>query len=415
VQLFFEFSGKIFEKTIDKILKSRLKCPIKALDKKENFVYNETGNRQQATGNNRTLLPNRYIFIDLLRIAATFGVIVLHTAASKWYDTPVNSFNWQIMNIYDSLVRWTVPIFVMISGVFHLRPNKAGMSFNDEIKIILKKIVRIICAIIFWGILYNVFNMAGKYFFKNEPITLYSIIKIPGGIILGPPYYHLWFLYMLIGLYLLTPIFRCFVNNCKREHIKYYLVLFFVVGTCFPFINNVLNNFSAFKGKIIYFPVAELTGYIGYYIAGYYFANYEIKNKYKIGIYIFAVLSLLFTIIGTAIISIYKKEPIGELYGYLLPHTMFVAYGVFLFFKDMFEKIKFSDKKIKIISKLSQDTFGMYLIHALVLQIFGTIGLNTLIINPIISIPIIAIMVMIISEIGTMIINKIPKINKYII
>jgi GMP synthase PP-ATPase subunit len=43
VQLFFEFSGKIFEKTIDKILKSRLKCPIKTLDKKENFVYNITG------------------------------------------------------------------------------------------------------------------------------------------------------------------------------------------------------------------------------------------------------------------------------------------------------------------------------------------------------------------------------------
>jgi surface polysaccharide O-acyltransferase-like enzyme len=94
---------------------------------------------------------------------------------------------------------------------------------------------------------------------------------------------------------------------------------------------------------------------------------------------------------------------------------MFASYGVFLFFKETFGKIKFSDRKIKIISKISQDTFGVYLIHVLVLQVFDTIGLNTLIINPIISIPIISIIVMILSEIGTLIINKIPILNKYII
>jgi surface polysaccharide O-acyltransferase-like enzyme len=350
-----------------------------------------------------------------LRIAAAFGVIMLHVSVSKWYETPVNSFNWQIMNIYNSLVRWTVPIFVMISGVFYLRPNKSGANFKDELGIIYKKVFRIVRAIIFWGVLYNSLDLADKYFIKNEPITFYNIIKIPGALILGPAYYHLWFLYMLIGLYLLTPIFRCFMNNCKREHIEYTLILFFIAGTCFPFINGVLNYFSVFKGKIIYFPMVELTGYIGYYIAGYYFANYELRKNIKTGIYFLAVLSLLFTIVGTAVISIYRQESVAGLYGYLSPHTMFVSYGVFLFFREKFEKIGFSDKKTRIISKISQDTFGIYLIHALVLQVFDTIGLNTLIINPIISIPIISIIVMMLSEAGTMIINKIPILNKNII
>jgi surface polysaccharide O-acyltransferase-like enzyme len=356
---------------------------------------------------------NRNIYIDLLRIAATLGVIMLHTSASKWYDTPVNTFNWQIMNMYDSLVRWTVPIFVMISGVFHLHKNDTG--FKDEMGIIYKKVIRIICAIVFWGVLYNGLNLAGKYFIKHEPITLYNIIKIPGIIILGPAYYHLWFLYMLIGLYLLTPVLRCFMNNSKREHIEYILILFFIVGTCIPFTNGILNNFSIFNGKGIYFPVEELTGYIGYYFAGYYFANYELKEGIKASIYILAVLSLLFTIIGTAVISIYREEPTGSLYGYLLPHSMIASYGVFLFFRETFGKIRFSERKIRIISKISKDTFGIYLIHALILQVFGTIGLNTLIINPIISIPIISIIVIILSEIGTIIINKIPILNKYII
>ena len=365
-------------------------------------------------GNNETT-GHRVIYVDLLRIAATFGVIVLHTAALKWYDTPVTSFNWQVMNIYDSLVRWTVPIFVMVSGVFHLQPNKSGTTFKAEMQKIYKKVFRIICAIVFWGVLYNVFNLFDGFYRRNEPITIYGIIRIFGVIIIGPAYYHLWFLYMLMGLYLLTPIFRCFVNTCKREHIEYFLVLFLVIGTCIPMINSGLKFFPVFKGKSIFLPVSELTGYIGYYIAGYYFANYKIKQKMKNGIYILGIFSLLFTIIITSVISIYNKKPFGGLYGYLLPNTMFVAYGIFLLFQEIFAKINISNAKMKIISIISKDTFGIYLIHALLLQIFDAIGLNTLTFSPLVSIPIIAIVVIILSEMGTIILNKIPVLNKNVI
>jgi surface polysaccharide O-acyltransferase-like enzyme len=373
-------------------------------------VYNE-----KTKDDSTVSLQNRNVYIDLLRIAATFGVIILHVSASKWYDTPVKSFNWQIMNLYDSLVRWTVPIFVMISGVFHLRPNKSDISFKEEIKIIYKKILRIGCAIIFWSVTYNSINMLGKYFINKEPFTVFGIIRIFGVIVFGPAWYHLWFLYMLIGLYLLTPIFRCFIKNCRREHIEYFLVLFFIIGTCIPFMNGLLNRLSILRGRAIYFPVVELSGYIGYYIAGYYFANYKIKNKTEICIYVLTVLSALFTIIGTSFISMQKNEPMGELYGYLLPNTMFIACGVFILFQKIFREKYFPERIEKIIVKISKDTFGIYLIHALVIQIFGVIGLDTLIITPIISIPVISVIVMVISEIGTIIVNEIPVLNKYII
>jgi surface polysaccharide O-acyltransferase-like enzyme len=359
---------------------------------------------------------NRTIWIDLLRTAATFGVIVLHVSASRWHDTPIKSFNWQAMNIYDSLFRWTVPIFVMISGVFHLRPIKEDITFKEEMNVVSKKIVRICCAIIFWGIFYNFINMFGKYIISREPLfVLFDIMKIFGLTVLGPAWYHLWFLYMLIGLYLLTPVFRCFIKSSKREHIEYFLILFFFVGTCIPFINGSLNKLSFFKGRTIYLPVVELSGYAGYYTAGYYFANYRIRNKTKICIYVFAVLSVLFTAVGTSFMSIYKNEPTGELYGYLLPNTMFTAYGVFIFFQEIFREKKFHKKTEKVILKISKDTFGIYLIHALIIQTFGIIGLNTLIITPIVSIPIISVIVMIISETGTIIVNKIPVLREYII
>ncbi len=89
---------------------------------------------------------NRIIYADILRIIATFAVIVIHVSASKWYHSPIREFNWQIYNLYDSLVRWSVPIFVMLSGMLFLNPEKEITTGE----IFRKYIFRILLAIIFW-------------------------------------------------------------------------------------------------------------------------------------------------------------------------------------------------------------------------------------------------------------------------
>ena len=129
----------------------------------------------------------RIVYADLLRIIATFAVIVLHVSASKWSDTPVKDFNWQIYNLYDSLVRWAVPIFVMLSGMFFLNPEK----FISTSNIIKKYIFRILLAIIVWGLFYQAYEIIGKFIFKNESITFKRIIVAFAKIPLGPPWYHL--------------------------------------------------------------------------------------------------------------------------------------------------------------------------------------------------------------------------------
>jgi len=358
---------------------------------------------------------NRTVYLDLLRITATLGVLIIHTAAQKWHDISVNSLNWEILNFYHSFPRWGVPLFVMISGVFHLRPAKEGTSFQEEMKVIYKKVFRIVSALVFWGVFCNLVDLSIRFFVIHEPVTLIDIVKTPAFVIFWRGYYHLWFLYVLIGLYLLTPIFRIFVNNCKKEHIEYFLLLFFIVETL-ALVNNIFNCFPIFKGQTIYFTIIEMTGGMGYYVAGYYFANYKLTNKTKNGIYIIAVLFSLFTIIGSSILSIYNKEPKEELLNYLLPNSMVVAFAIFLLFQQIFNGKEFSESKKKFISKLSKDTFGIYLIHAVILKVlFDAIGINMFMISPIFSVLIIAIAVMFISEIGTILISKIPVLSKYII
>ncbi len=366
--------------------------------------------------------PSRIVYIDLLRITAVFGVILLHIAASRWTAVSVTSENWQIMNVYNGLVRWTVPVFVMISGVFHLQPYKKNITeenttFKQEMNIMGRKTGKLLTGLVFWSVIYY---YLGKFLERNFAFHTYDIIHIPLAILLGPAWVHLWFLYMLIGLYLLTPIFRCFIAHCTQEHITYFLMLFFIIGYCFPLINWVLKYVPLSKihvqSRTLYLPVNELTGYLGYYIAGYYFSHFKISKPMKITLYIGAVISLFFTIFGNSWESEYTGKAQEALFGNLLPNTMFVSYGVFLFFQDFFGKRQFSKKAEVLISKLSKHTFGIYLVHILIIWIFEIIGINIFTAAPVlVSIPLISVMVMILSFIVTVILSKIPVLNRYIV
>lgn len=59
----------------------------------------------------------RIYYLDCLRVVAIISVIIIYVSAQNWYTTDVSSFAWQFFNLTDSLVRWAVPLFVMISGV----------------------------------------------------------------------------------------------------------------------------------------------------------------------------------------------------------------------------------------------------------------------------------------------------------
>ena len=78
---------------------------------------------------------SRIVYLDLIRIFATFAVMMLHVSSQNWYFQEYTSFNWKIFNMYDSLVRFSVPIFVMISGVFFWIIQKNYHIKNCTLKI----------------------------------------------------------------------------------------------------------------------------------------------------------------------------------------------------------------------------------------------------------------------------------------
>lgn len=351
---------------------------------------------------------NRIVYPDLLRIIATCAVIILHVCGRWWDVIPINTMQWQIINAFDASVRWAVPVFVMISGMFFLNPEKEVTSEK-----IIKHIKRIIIALIVWGLFYQLFfNVLSKMILHHEAFSIEMVLNCLKSFLFGPPWYHLWFLYMIIGLYILIPVYRVFTKNANEKQFRYAIIIFFIFGLGLPFIKKVLLQFdSAYN---IYFEISELINYSGYFIAGYYLSKYSFTKKTQIVLYLSGFLSLLITIIISAYLTKKNQEVNSLLFGNLLPTTMLEAFSIFILIKEILNKKELSGKTTSVIINVSSCTFGIYLIHDFIRTIIEKIGITATFINPIIAIPFSCILIFLISWLIVFILKKIPIIKSVI-
>ena len=351
-------------------------------------------------------ISKRIFYLDELRIVAVFAVVLLHVSASNLFNSPVDGFSWQVFNVYDSMVRFCVPVFIMISGALFLDPKR---EIKTE-RLFKHNILRIVTAFVFWSFMYACFDSIDKVI-NGAIIDRNFIVNFIKEFIYG--HYHLTFLYIITGLYLIVPFLRIITTDKKLT--EYFIILSFI----FCYMVNILiyvpkigNIVSTISEKI---NINFVIGYTGYFITGYYLNRYGLKSKTKKTIYLLAVLSLILTIVGTSFWSIKLGNATENLYLYNIPTTFFISVSIFILFKDKISKIQLKEKKLKRIAKLSKLTFGIYLVHDFFNIILTKLGITTTAFNPIISVPIIAIIVFICSLTVSYIISKIHLLNKYIV
>ncbi len=155
----------------------------------------------------------RIPYLELLRIIASFAVIIIHVASQYMNQVEMGGWQWRVFRTYRDLASFAVPIFVMISGTLFL-------SKDISVETIVKNyIIRIMRVFLFWSTLYSV------VFFHSD-----GILTMAGNVVRG--YSHLWFLYMIAGLYLITPILRQIVTNEKM--LKYLIALGAFFGCILP-------------------------------------------------------------------------------------------------------------------------------------------------------------------------------------
>ncbi len=346
----------------------------------------------------------RIVYFDYLRVISVFSVIVLHVAAQNWPNVDTNTFEWNVFNVYDGASRWGVPIFVMISGALFL-----GREYTLA-TLYRKHILKMAIAFVFWSTAYAVWGNWIEESGKTGKEILVSII-------LGR--YHLWFLPMIIGIYMIVPLLNDIVKDNK--HAFYFLALSFLFSFFIPQSILIINLKSvglsltlakALSNANIHFMV----GFSGYYILGYLLHSIELKKKQLITLYLLGICGLLFTVGLTAVISICSEEPKGLFYGDFTVNVLAIAVAVFLFAKNHLNYTNLSVKRQRFLLSLSKCSFGIYLVHVIVIDgLKEFFHLTTLSFHAALTVPVISIIVFVISYLISALLNKIPVLKSWIV
>lgn len=331
----------------------------------------------------------REVNYDLLRTIAMLSVMILHTATATWVDV-TKEIDWFIVNFYVTISHWGVPVFVMISGMMFLNPKKQ-ISIKE---IYIKYIKRILIAYIIWSALYSIYNILT---YGGNLITF--ITSTFNG------HFHLWYLVMLIGLYMITPILRVFTKNVDKEIYKYWILMGWIFVILIPFVRNIPIVDTVLEININNINLSFLGGYVFYFIMGYYINSYDINKKFRKIIYILAIIVSLFCIYINNF-SVFNFDKRIYLLGPFDLGTALIAISMLLLAKYNFNKFIVKEKTKYIITQISKYSFTMYLVHDFVNMFFYKIGFINTVFNPILSIPLISLCVFIISLFISWIIHK---------
>ena len=258
---------------------------------------------------------------------------------------------------------------------------------------------------IFWSIVYKLVQ-----FPQNELSLGKNIQNILMEILKGDTQSHLWFVYAIIGMYLIVPLLRSSVQNSERKTLLYIIVICIVLGsicdftTQFTQLDILSNNLNKIKSG---FSV----GYIGYFLLGAYIDKYDIKPKQRLLLYILGFIGTLTTII-LVIKDCISTQTINErFWSYTMPGLYLSSIAVFLAIKNLNYK---NGILLKTMTAISKKSLGIYGIHFLFIIILWKAGLTTFSFVGVLSVPVISMIVLGASFISSTLIGKMPFCGKYL-
>lgn len=344
---------------------------------------------------------SRNFNLDLLRFFACY--LVIHQHASEFFyignnGSVVTGDNTFRIGIITSLARISVPLFVMISG-YLLLPMRGTTS-----EFFRKRFTRILYPFIAWCILYALYYVIYRGDTFEQAMT--NIIHIP--VNFGVEVGHLWYIYMLIGLYLLVPVISPWLNSCSKRELQGYLLLW-LATTILPYIHQV---YPQVLGECFWNPTPAFyyfNGFVGFLLSGYYIRKYgALSMPYAV----------VFTITGYAVTAgifcsrINTSSIVPELelsWGFCTINVAAMAYGVFSMFMHI--KSKGEGRAGMLIKDISINSYGIYLAHIIVLNMFFN-AFNPIFSTTLVSVPLISVCTFICVYIIVKLLSYIPT-SKY--
>lgn len=290
-------------------------------------------------------------WIDFIKTTSTFMIVFQHSISTIWSTVSPEHILWKISHPLFLITHLPVLLFFMCSGCTMLKKERS-------ISVLLKKnifqILKIYC---FWMLIYGLKSCISMY---NEGIASFrtcfnALVK---AVLFG--HYHTWFIFTLIALYLITPFLYLIVQDKKR--MEYFLILSIIFTILLPMLQPV-DAFRRLTEALANFNMTFVTGYLLYYVAGYYISQISWTRLHTC----FFVLLFIVSFSSCCLITMYQSVQTGtanfEIMGNFSLLAFLITISLFGIARGL-EKVSFPP----LFSKLTVYGFAIYLMHPLFLE-----------------------------------------------
>lgn len=354
---------------------------------------------------NKGRTEQRESFLDVLRVTATCAVVLLHVITGVMDTADMNYFPFakKLFLVLLDLITWCVPVFVLISGYLFLNPaRKLTMK-----QMLVKYCRRIALALLVFGVPYACLEQVMTEGNFQISMLWNSVLLV----LQGKTWSHMWYLYLILFLYLITPACKTLLSKIPRG-VLYGVLAFLLLGSSvLPFIKKLLA-----LEELIVLPDGGI--YLFYYLCGYLFAvsgkGLEAKKLQK-GICISIAASLIIGMICSRLIGNYTVQM-----AYNYPFTVVLSLLWMFLLKESEERIE--RKNTTFWRVAGEQCFTIYLIHPVFVNIFYKFFHVTPLSvikndSPLVGLSLVCffLLVLLLAVIVTWVLRKITFLRKYVL
>lgn len=286
--------------------------------------------------------------IEILRVTAFIMVIVIHVSNyfCRAFGT-ISNGEYLYALILNSLARVSVPCFFMMSGALLL-------GRTESIEKNMERIYRFLFVLIFWSIVYYLFN---TYYSHQATFNLRNFLKKPAEA-------HLWYLYVMIPVYLMLPFLQAMCRGMEEKTEK----AFAIIATVW----TVALHLMSYEKMSLYYdlPILGNRSYIYYLFMGYFITKHLDKIRLKCSsLFLIFLGSALANVVLTVVCSIPQNDHYERILEYGSPLVILSSLAFFAFVMRLGNgNVVLSDKMKQWINTCCSCSFGIYLIHILLLD-----------------------------------------------
>lgn len=341
-------------------------------------------------------MQNKILFFDWLRAAALIAVVIVHISSPLMnMNWARNDFFWWLGLLWQSSVRFAVAMFVVLTGATLLTKPVEPVQFYK------RRFTRVVLPALFWLPAYWVF----RWFMlapAQRPFGIGSVFDWAMQLFDREGVSkHLWYLYMIILLYALMPLIALLLKKLSFKTV--------IVGLLFWMSVNVVQLAGFFNLDGLPSALVKIYNYLmytGYLVTGYvlvkYFSELSFPKFLSFAVFLTTVFVAAFV---TFVLSYFNQRQTTDFMSTFCPNTFVQVLAVYFFFKSASVNNKFL---VKFLDLLSNYSFGIYLVHIMVISLLFRVGVFWTMAHPLVSIPLLLIIVISISWMVIYILRRIP-------